>query len=96
MWHTLKNDRPYVREIPGGGYAAIEVTTDTSLLGRRRYSGALIVERRASARAGGHRPPTLARVRGETADSVVRQLLPAAQSNIAIASEFLRRMAFKA
>jgi hypothetical protein len=60
------------------------------LWGDRVYHGKVIVERRANWRRKGHEPPVIAIASGGTMESVVRQLLPAAQCNATIGSALLR------
>jgi len=59
MWHNAKTQRAYTRELPGGGFVAIDVTSVTSILHGRRFRGSLIVERRVSWRRDGHAPPAI-------------------------------------
>ena len=85
----MQRMRAYERELPGGGCVAIEITRRRSV-GRRRYEGRLVVERRTELRNNGHAPPEIALVAGQTIDTVVRQLLPTALSNACIAAALLR------
>lgn len=85
--------RAYVRELPGGGYAAIDVTRVRSIFRRTRYEAALLVERRAKPRHHGDVPPVIARAIGDNMDAVLRQLLPAAQCNWAIGAGLMQREA---
>lgn len=93
MW----NDAPppeqvYRRQLPGGGYVAIEVTPTRSLLGQRSYHGDVVVERRiARERRAGHRPPTVAEADGPTISGVIHELFRVAHSNAAIAAGCLER-----
>lgn len=91
MKSDSKTRREYIRALPGGGFVAIDVTPVSSVLGRRHFRGALVVERRAGARCEGHSPPVIAEVSGKTIDAVVRKLLPAAECNPAIGAALLRR-----
>lgn len=86
-----KARRAYARDLPGGGFVAIDVTPVTSLFHGRRYHGTLTVERRASWRRHGHEPPVIAEASGSSAESVVRQLLPAAEWNPAIGAALMHR-----
>src|SRR5881394_1627683 len=79
------------RELPGGGFVAIDVTPVSSILHRRRYHGTLMVERRAGWRREGHSPPVIAEASGSTVESVVKQLLPAAEWNPAIGAALMHR-----
>ena len=89
MWRTATTKRVEMRELPGGGFAAIDVTPRRSPWGRRRLHGALIVERRPEWRRAGHSPPIVAVASGPSIDSVLRQLLPILQSNAALGSALI-------
>jgi len=91
MWQKAKSQRAYTRELPGGGFVAIDVTRVTSMLQRPHFHGAIIVERRASWRRAGHAAPVIGEASGSSVESVVRQLLPAAESNPAIGTALLHR-----
>lgn len=83
--------RVYERELASRGYVAIDVEPEHSFLGRRRYHGHVVVERREETRREGHTPPVVAEARGRSVEDVIRALLPAAQNNATIASALLRR-----
>ena len=85
--------RTYARELPGGGYAAIDITRVTSVFRKARYEGALLIERRATPRHDGDTPPVIATATGTTIDAVLRQLMPAAQCNWAIGAGLMQREA---
>lgn len=89
---TLKMSgaRVFVRGLPGGGFVAIDVTQDRSLLGRVVFRGELIVERRASGARPESAPPVIARAVGSDVEEVLEQLLPIAQCNPAIGAALLR------
>jgi hypothetical protein len=80
--------RAFQRPLPGGGFVAIDVVARQSMFRAPRYDGWVVVERRAHPR--GHPPPVVARATGGTIDSVVQQLLPAAENNPSIAAGLLR------
>ena len=88
--HDSTTQRAYFRELPGRGFVAIDVTPATSLFRRRHYRGSLIVERRAESRRVGHAPPVIAEASGESVESVIQQLLPAAECNPVIGAALLR------
>jgi hypothetical protein len=90
MRTNFSTERVFTRKLPGGGFAAIDVTVERSMLRRPRYRGALVVERRANGSRDGT-PPVIARATGISTESVVQQLLPTAQSNPAIGTAMLRR-----
>jgi len=81
----------YARDLPGGGFVAIEVRPSTSWRRARRYQGMLIVERRSQDRFDGGAPPIIARATERSVEGVVRQLLPTAQCNPAIGAAMLAR-----
>lgn len=83
-------ERVYLRSLPGGGYVAIDVTTVRRFLRKARYRGAVLVERRADGERRRTLPPVVAEASGDSAESVLRQLLPAAECNPAIGSALLR------
>lgn len=90
MPQSSEFSRAFHRELPGGGFVAIEVTSRKTWRDRV-YDGHLIVERRANPRREGHRPPVIAKVSGACPSAVLDQLLPAAQSNAMIGAALLRR-----
>jgi len=47
----------------------------------RMFKGTVVVERRSKDRRTGHTPPVVATAWGNSADIVIRQLLPIAQCN---------------
>jgi hypothetical protein len=86
----MSTARVFVRALPGGGFVAIDVMEDRSLLGRALYRGALIVERRANGPRTNSAPPVIARAIGKDVEEVIQQLLPTAQCNPAIGAAMLR------
>lgn len=86
-----ESEQVYIRQLPGGGYVAIEVTLVRSLVGRNKYRGSLIVERRGKERREGHQAPVMATAEGSTVAAVLHDLFPLAQSNVAIATQVLGR-----
>lgn len=81
------SERVYERQLPGGGFVAIEVTPTRNLLGQRKYLGEVVVERRSQReRRQGHAAPTVAEVAAPTISSVFHELFPVAQSNAAVAA----------
>ncbi|HSQ29373.1 MAG TPA: hypothetical protein VLN49_05955 [Gemmatimonadaceae bacterium] len=91
MRHKPESSRPFHRELPGGGFVAIEVTSRNSVWREPFYDGRIIVERRAHERREGHEPPVIAKASAPRAEAVVDQLLPAAQSNAMIGAALLRK-----
>lgn len=85
-----ESQQVYVRHLPGGGFVAIEAMPLRSLMGKQKYRGVLIVERRgATARREGHQAPVMATAEGPSIAAVLHELFPLAQSNAAIASQVL-------
>jgi hypothetical protein len=88
MEHSLHdNSAPiYRRELPGGGYVAIDVKRDPELA-RTRVS----VERRSrDERRDGHRPVVIAEVDGDERSPGFAELYRIAADNAAIARALLR------
>jgi hypothetical protein len=86
-----KTERVYLRTLPGAGYVAIDVTSVRRVFRRGHYRGVVLVERRSDgARHRTFAPVVIARAAGSTIDSVVQQLLPAAECNPAIGAALLR------
>jgi hypothetical protein len=85
--------RLYWRELPGGGYVALDVVAQPAHAGGG-FFGTITVERRSDeARREGSTPPVIAKVCCRTTGAVLHRLLPIARSNPAVASALLRRRA---
>ncbi len=77
----------YTRELPGGGYVAIEALPADGAKYRARIS----VERRTDpARRVGHLPPVIAEAEGASRTSVFNELYRIASDNVAVARGILR------
>ena len=77
----------YTRDLPGGGYVAIEARTQ----GETRFQGRLLAERRADpARRAGHAPPVIAEVEGTTPVGVFDELYSIAADNVSVAQWIMR------
>ena len=77
----------YTRELPGGGFVAIEGQPDSA----ETYRGVLWVERRTDpGRRLGHIPPVVVEAAGATQGNVFEKLLAIADSNVAVASAIRR------
>lgn len=86
------SERVYERQLPGGGFVAIEVTPVRNVFGRRKYHGEVIVERRILRdRRQGHAAPTVADADAATVATVFHELFPVAHSNVAVATCCLER-----
>jgi hypothetical protein len=82
----------YSRELPGGGFVAIDALTD----GRAKHAR-LWVERRADPlRRSGHLPPIIAEADGDDADQLLAALQPIAADNLALALAIRRWQASRA
>jgi hypothetical protein len=80
-------ERIYERQLPGGGFVAIEVTPIRSILGLKRYQGDVVVERRGEReRRTGHLAPSVAHVSAATVATIFHELFPVAHSNVVLAA----------
>jgi hypothetical protein len=80
----------YCRELPGGGYVAIDLVEESSQPGGS-FVGRVTVERRAErARHEGCAPPVVAELRAHSLEMLLYRLLPIARSNPAIGAALLR------
>ena len=71
----------YTRELPGGGFVAIDSLTDS-----RGYHARLWVERRSDpVRRYGHLPPIIAECEATDADAALDTLRPIAADNLSLA-----------
>ena len=87
---TGKVGRVYWRDLPGGGYVALDVV-DEARNPDGRFIGRITVERRVEpSRRIGCTPPVIAEARAHTAGALLHQLLPIARSNPAIGAALLR------
>jgi hypothetical protein len=85
---TRDSEQIYRRPLPGGGFVTIEATPVRNLLGKRRYRGEVVVERRAASdRRVGHDAPVVACAEAPTIGTVFHELFPVAHSNIALATK---------
>lgn len=87
---TVTTERVYVREIPGGGFVAIDVTSSHQLFGPDTCRGEVLLERRAHPRDSEH-PLVIAEASGATIGAVLHQLIPMAVSNSAVAAALLAK-----
>ena len=77
----------FTRELPGGGFVAIEALAGEDGLHRARVS----VERRSDpGRRLGHRPPVIASVEGPSQNALFEELYRIAVDNVAIARGIMR------
>ena len=89
LYHALMDSHGvlYTRELPGGGYVAIETVGEEGQLFRARVS----VERRTDPeRRMGHAPPIIAEASGSSRASVFNELYQIAADNVAVASGIMR------
>jgi hypothetical protein len=92
MWGDSAIQRVYMRELPGGGFVAIDVQVVRVLFRPRGYCGTVIVERRAPERREGHVPPVIASTTGNSAEAILCKLLPTAQCIPAIGAALVRQL----
>lgn len=77
----------YTRDLPGGGYVAIEAREE----GGVQYRARLLAERRSDpARRAGHSPPVIAEAEGGSASRVFDELYAIAADNVAVAQWIMR------
>ena len=77
----------YTRELPGGGYVAIEAVPGRGA----SYRAQVKVERRADpARRAGHVPPVIVELSGQNQSEVFSALHRIAADNVSVASAILR------
>lgn len=78
----------YTRDLPGGGYVAIEARMEEA---GAQYHARLLAERRSDpARRAGHAPPVIAEAEGGSAARVFDELYAIAADNVAVAQWILR------
>jgi hypothetical protein len=76
----------YTRELPGGGFVAIDTLTDSD-----GHHARLWVERRSDpTRRFGHLPPIIAECQADDADGALDKLRPIASDNLTLAREIQR------
>ena len=86
----IESTRAFTRELPGGGYVAIEVTATTTPDGAPACHGEVVVERRAVMdRREGHPMPVIAEATADDAAGVLDALFPIATSNALVARGLL-------
>ena len=90
MRPKIEMKRVHLRELAGGGFAAIDVGSRRSMWRRCLFQGSLVVERRSGSRRDGHQPPVIATANGRDVEAVMRQLLPILQCDPALGSALLR------
>jgi hypothetical protein len=87
-----QKEQLYRRQLPGGGFVAIEASRCNARFRSPTYRGEVIVERRADhGRRVGHAPPVVAAVEAASIDSVTDGLFRIAHSNAEIATRCLAR-----
>ena len=82
-WRVSTVERVAERDLPGGAIAAIDIIATSSRWRRRRFQGALIVER-GTAREARQQPPIVATARGATVRAVMRKLAPMVRNDAVI------------
>jgi hypothetical protein len=92
----VESTRAFTRELPGGGYVAIEVTVTTRPDGATACRGELVVERRAEVdRREGHPVPVVAEAMADDAAGVLDALFPIATSNAQVARRLMAQNAYR-
>ena len=82
--------RLYVRDLPGGGYVAIDLVSDSAPHQGTPCRARVAVERRSGPdRRAGHKPPIIAEAEGETRSEVFGDLYRIACDNVAVARGLL-------
>lgn len=82
--------RLYVRDLPGGGYVAIDLLADAEPVTGARCRARVAVERRSgSDRREGHHPPIIAEAHGDSRSEVFGDLYRIACDNVAVARGLL-------
>ena len=83
--------RLYVRDLPGGGFVAIDLIADGVPGEAQSCRARISVERRASEeRRSGHAAPIIAEASGETRSDVFGELYRVACDNVAVARGLLQ------
>ena len=77
----------YTRDLPGGGYVAIEARKEAD----SNFHARLLAERRADpARRAGHAPPVIAEAEGKVPSRVFDELYSIAADNVSVAQWIMR------
>lgn len=83
---TAETEPLYTRQLPGGGYVAIEAARSDAEVSLRLY-----VERRVDPkRRTGHQPPIVEEVSGVDRERAIRQLVRIAENNVEVARALRR------
>src|SRR5215218_2573900 len=86
-----ESTRAYTRELPGGGYVAIDVTAMMGPDGAPACRGEVVVERRVTVdRREGHPVPVVAAATADDTAAVLDALFPIATSNAQVARGLLQ------
>ena len=91
MQPHLNSSQLYRRTLPGGGQVTIEFTAKRTLFRDTAVHGAVMVDRRADPQRSHGAPPVVARATGKSVKAVFDQLLPVAESNVAICTSLMRQ-----
>jgi len=92
LYAPIDGERVYHRDLPSGGFIAIEATQVSPLFAAPRVRGHVVVERRSGDRRIGHRPPLAAIAERDNVADILSALLPIAQDDGAIADVLSRRV----
>lgn len=92
LYAAHDGERVYQRDLPSGGYIAIEATEVSPLFAPPKIRGHVVVERRSQERRVGHRPPLAAIAERDSLADIMTALLPIAENDGAIAEVLSRRV----
>jgi hypothetical protein len=81
--------RLYERELPGGGYVAIDVSVETRGEDAVPHTRVFVERRSESVRRSGHAPPCIAEADADDSTTEFSDLLRIARDNVAIARALL-------
>jgi hypothetical protein len=81
--------RLYERELPGGGYVAIDVSVETRGEDAVPHTRVFVERRSEAVRRSGHMPPCIAEADADDSTTEFSDLLRIARDNVAIARALL-------
>ena len=84
-----RTGRLYERELPGGGYVAIDVSVETRGNDAVPHTRVFVERRSDAVRRSGHVPPCIAEAEADDSTTAFSDLLRIARDNVAIARALL-------
>lgn len=84
-----RTGRLYERELPGGGYVAIDVSVETRGNDAVPHTRVFVERRSDTVRRSGHVPPCIAEAEADDSTTAFSDLLRIARDNVAIARALL-------